>query len=150
MRRSRPSAGAQLVRRTRARKDEARATRELSQAVALRLEEGGVHACDHDEPRCHGVHRLADRVEWRVGAEEQDAPSVRAEHETKGDQTEVVTLAGRAGEKSEGPAAATPVASECEQPLPDDVRCEMLLPDLDLATFPFVADLAQSGKDELL
>ena len=61
-----------------------------------------------DELRVGGEDGLAERRERCVRAEEEDPPAVRAEHETEGDQADVVALAGRAGEDRERPAAATP------------------------------------------
>ena len=52
------------------------------------------------------------------------------------DQTDVVALAGRAGEDRERASTAAPQAREGEQPLADEVAGEVLLPDLELVPAP--------------
>ena len=73
------------------------------------------------------VRCLLEGIDGRVGAEECDPPAAGAHGEPEADQSEVVQLAGRAGEQGQRTAALTPVAGQAEQPAAEDVGREVLL-----------------------
>jgi hypothetical protein len=70
---------------------------------------------------------------------------VRAQQEAEGDQSDVVALSRGAREDRERAAASGPKACEADQPLADEVPREVLLPHLELAARPGLADRLGGG-----
>ena len=113
---------------------------ESAQGGALGLDVCGVERNEHDHRWRGRPGRLLDGGQRGIGAEEEDAPAVRAQDEPKGEEADVVLLAGRAGEQSQGSRATAPEPSQREQPPPDQVAGEMLLADLEAALLPTKPD----------
>jgi hypothetical protein len=85
-----------------------------------------------------------------VGAEEQDAPAVRAQEQAEGEQGDVVSFPSGAGEYGEPSVASAPESGEGEQPSANEVTGEMLLTDRFVApVLPVEADLGERRQDHL-
>jgi uncharacterized membrane protein YuzA (DUF378 family) len=107
------------------------------------------HSADDDEIDVEGIGDIADRVEWRIRSQVLDPPAMRTQCEAEGDQPQLVLLSRDAPEERARTDTSSPTPRDPEQPPADDVGCEVLLRDRDLATLPPGSEVAQVRHDDL-
>ena len=128
---------------------ESRLARKASERLRVPTEGARVDGADDDDG---GVARpccVGGALEWRIGAEKDDAPSARPQREAERDQSEVVLFARRARQDRARADSSAPASREAEQSTPEERRCEVLLRDRHLAALPALAKLVQVGHDDV-
>ncbi len=97
---------------------------------------------EHHQIGLEAPRGVAQRVDRRVGSEIGDPPSVLAQADAEAEQTEIVLLAGGAGEQCARSAAHVEAAREAEQASAQQGAGEVLLGHGERAVLPAVADAA--------